>query len=119
MLDVVLGAVVDIRDFADVELVLGTEILLQLPPAPGHEVPGLAVVEDLLVLVVLLQVGDDPVELLDQSVHLAAALDRVPDVAQGVPDGNLVQRVQHLQVLPAEVLVSLEHLPELGLHSEY
>ena len=109
VLDVILGAVVDIRDLADVELVLRTEVFLQLPPAPGHQVPGLAVVEHLLVLVVLLQVGDHPVQLLDQPVDLPAALYGVSDVAQGVPDGDLVQRVQHLQVLLAEVLVSLEH----------
>ena len=75
-------------------------------------------VEDLLVLVVLLEVGDDPVELLDEPVDLPAALDGVSDVAQSVGNGDLVQRVQHLHVLLREVLVPLEHLSELRLHPE-
>lgn len=45
VLKVVLDAVVDVRDFRDVErLVLRAEVLLYLAPAPTHQFPGFAVV---------------------------------------------------------------------------
>lgn len=112
VLQIVLDAVVDVGYLGDIErTVLGGKVLFDFAPAPSHQVPRLAVIENGVARlgVVALHV-DNGQKRLDELLHVLAALHGILDKVDGLVDADAVARVDGGPVVGGKVAVDLHEI---------